>query len=376
MACLRIPGTGRGTRRGYAPALSVAGLGLFAALAAPAATAGQPIEDRVLGAGPAPLQRVALGAGDDYFTLEKGAAVIERRAVSDGRVVARYDTGSMEGFETASTLDFDVDRSDRVHALLYWVGPGPRDRTCAVRRFDDPETFEHVFFEKRVDGNRLSLDGDGNYYVLGVESELLEEAERALYFGRPLPEATMHLVHKFGPGGKWLGSFAPRPFPVEAEALRAFESYFPSMSDLVATRDGEAYLLFRTPPRLDEARLLSPLEVDEQLFRIFEGGSLGSVPAPAPAPFSSIRRLLRGDDDGLALEWTVFESAPPRASAMPHVTRRVLSLLVDGREIDSFPVSGQVMDLRDDRVVEYSYDSRPGMGGVSLVLKRRSVQSR
>ena len=190
-------------------------------------------------------------------------------------------------------MDFTVDWSNKVHALLY---TGDRSRPCVVRRFASFASATDIVV--RGSFRKIGVDEDGAYYLL----DLLEEDQFALKSfatrGTDPGRRSVHLVHRVSSEGDLIGSFLPHPVSRYPDDVVTFMKSFPGLSDLAVLSGGEVLVM------LHDVRSLDVRDVRQGLYRIDITGKV-STPSFPPPPFEGAFALgmLKFGPDDVALEW-------------------------------------------------------------------------
>ncbi len=241
------------------------------------------------------ITRGEFGPDGDLFTLTKGAHEIVRWDPFDWTVKARYHTDETKGGRTLETLDFAVDRFSGVHALTLREAPDG-SRYSALYRFQAAGLGEEIPLSRTLLAGTVRLNRAGDYYVLGLDAEVLEEA---LSRRDSIGSVTLFLIHKYSAEGTWSAGLFPFEAPAGRANLLEFIRSYPSLSDLEVVDSGEVFMLFERVSK-DFGRDLSGVE--GELYRIVDSGQ--ATPIRLRSPVSDGLLIdLHSDGGDLFLEW-------------------------------------------------------------------------
>lgn len=240
-------------------------------------------------------------AGDDLFFLPSDQSnEIQQRSLK-GILRSSYHTGSVEGLQVRATLDFALDSAGKLHALLIAKGPSQKRPHTIIRKFENQQSHNDVNLAIPMQARHLDIDGQGNYYLLGVENEAYFGANQSK---QTVQTSTINLIHKFSPDGKLLSSFFPVPTPQTSEELRRIlQSIF--TANLVVLPGGEIFLLWDTADR----RTANILQVPNELYRIESNGAINNLELQPPSDMARVVGIHKYGPD-LVVEWIKFKPAP------------------------------------------------------------------
>ena len=220
---------------------------------------------------------------------------IDQYDLASGTLVKRYETGPVEELPVRATHDFALDSEQRVNALVL------ANDEVLVRRFEADGTFTHVPLDHPVWARKLSIDQEGNLYVLGLELELMHELVKWMRTGTsPVPEGpTIRLIWKFSREGKLLASYFPFILP-DRESAEEFAKGYPSLSEFAVLPSGEIYFLFRDASQRMGYRLS---DYPEQLYAIDTAGDTRAISLIGPTLDAFIYNIHPFGANDLAVQW-------------------------------------------------------------------------
>lgn len=280
------------------------------------------------------VTKVEIGSRGSYFTLQLRGGSIVKRDLETGEPISHYDTSFVSGANYVKTLDFALDRSEGVHALLackdeagtsFWL----------IRRFDEEGKPADIHFEKPVVGGRLTVDPEGNYQILSfLEGELEQFIER-WRAGTPVDNETVSLFHRYSAEGAWIGSYFQTNAPVSFEEFTRFSRVFPSLGQVVATGDGTTFILLSAVDPMDTSAL-----EPKRLFQLDNAGLVKELFPVSPGIRFELHDILNYGE-GIALQWIEFDSPH---GPLPGVTQSGVSYAPARRIVEV------VVERMDDRM--------------------------
>jgi hypothetical protein len=282
---------------------------------------------------PAYSLRVVIGEGGSYFVLpvrEDHIYIYSRKGLVSSIPIPRL----VGHVQVKTVSDFAVDSKGEFHVLASVVFPRA-DQTrpeAAILRFDRFHgRVEVISLRKPLQAWRFDLDGDGNYYLLGIEDDVYWS-----FLNRGSHEGGISLVHKFASDGSLLSSFLEVPSPASRSIFES-DILDPLMerNQFRVTVEGEAaLLLIRKPPEAE------PWEWTRTLY-VCDGDGRTDVRDPVPPSERSFMYSLQKAGSLLVVEWA------DRALS----SRRVLTHLDGGIVWRSDSLAGRIVAIGDFEVL-------------------------
>ena len=253
-----------------------------------------------------------------------------------------------------SSMDFCLDTADEVHTLVFEAlnDPAVRFHSTILKSEEGGVTHTPVYLDRSMQAWHIEMDQEGNYYLLGVETnrhlELVSNNSSL---------SSIHVIHKFSPEGTFLSSHCPLakgPSP-EEYGLDVFDSVM-GQSNFVVLPDGEIWYLHTIQKR----NVPNPItDWPRYLYRVYPNGDGSALEVRLSPPRPSYQLFgIHKDSSALMVEWIDGDSP----------SQILITAYGDGRSLKTAPMLGIVRAVRDGIAV---VSSGFGPGGPFAL---RSVQ--
>ena len=297
--------------------------------------------------------RVRIGQDGSIFALQKGGDLVIRHS-ADGAVLETLYIGSRDGVRIHSSMDFCLDTADEVHTLVFQTlnDPVVRFHSTILKSEEGGVTHTPVYLDRSMQAYHIEMDQEGNYYLLGVETN------RHLEFSSNNSSlSSIHVIHKFSPEGTFLSSHCPLatgPSPEEYD-LDVLDSVM-GQSNFVVLPDGEMWYLHTIKKR----NVPDPItDWPRYLYRVYPNGDGSALEVRLSPPRPSYQLFgIHKESSALMVEWIDADSP----------SQILITAYGDGRSLKTAPMLGIVNAVRDGIAV---VSSGFGPGGP---FELRSVQ--
>lgn len=281
------------------------------------------------------VRKCVIGSSGSFLILTKGDQNRVYEYLRNGEISARFETGDLTSVQIAANKDMLLDNTGRLHILVSIVPPeNETTRESAILRLEgvggSPQL---VRLDRSIQCGRFGIDGKGDYYLLGVDTEVDRDFLRT---GSTTQK--VYLVHKFSADGKYVSS----SIEVKDESLTSLDTYEGDVVDPIlernqfcVTSDGAIYFL-----RINKPQGAEPKEWVRILYTVDPRGHVKIVSPGPPGPDGWYIYSLQGDSSGVLLEW--FNRNSP--------TWRALTNL-DGDPVWSGLLPGRVVALTEKEII-------------------------
>ena len=297
--------------------------------------------------------RVRIGQDGSLFALKKGGDLISRYS-ADGAVLETLYIGSRDGVRIHGSMDFRLDTADEVHTLVFQTlndSVAPFHSTI-LKSEEGGVTHTPVYLDRSMQAWHIEMDQEGNYYLLGVETN------RHMELGSNNSSlSSIHVIHKFSPEGTFLSSHCPlAKGPSPEEYLRDVLSSVMGQSNFVVLPDGEIWYLHTIQTRNSPDPIT---DWPRYLYRVYPNGDGSALEVRLSPPRPSYQLFgIHKDSSALMVEWMDADSP----------SQILITAYGDGRSLKTAPMLGIVSAVRDGIAV---VTSGFGPGGP---FELRSVQ--
>ena len=131
----------------------------------------EPLWQEPLVSGSHQFVRVRIGQDGSFFALQKGGDLVSRYS-ADGAVLETLYIGSRNGVRIHSSTDFCLDTAGEVHTLVFQAlnDPVVRFHSTILKSEEGGVTHTPVYLDRSMQAWHIEMDQEGNYYLLGVET--------------------------------------------------------------------------------------------------------------------------------------------------------------------------------------------------------------